>query len=104
MSQADVDAVNGYTRDIMIDGYSVNGVLHPGVAKVVEESQRRIDALSAKFDALDAKVAALPSAIDVDALATALAPKLPAGTPVGDQQLRDALRDVLGSLNDQPSA
>ena len=42
--------------------------------------------------------------LDVEALAAAVAAALPADSPVTTDQLVEALKEALGSLNDQPSA
>src|SRR5512139_1038069 len=56
MAQADIDAINGYTRDLLIDGYTVNGVAHKGLAVVVEAQAAQITAQAAAIKALAAAV------------------------------------------------
>lgn len=98
MSTADVQAVNAYIRDLLLDGYTVNTVPHPGIGVVVEESQRRIDKVSAKLDQLGVKLdqlASNPPSVDVDALAAKLATLLPPDQPITVELLVEALRKLV---------
>lgn len=42
LSAADVKEIKDYVRALLLDGYTTGGQAHAGVAKVVEETQRRV--------------------------------------------------------------
>lgn len=41
LSQAEVKQINDYTAALLLNGYTLAGVKHPGIGMVVEEEQRR---------------------------------------------------------------
>ncbi|URQ05047.1 endolysin [Arthrobacter phage Iter] len=49
LSASEVKEIKEYIHALLIGGYTTGGKAHPGIGMVVEENQRRIDALPEKF-------------------------------------------------------
>lgn len=49
LSASEVQEIKQYIHALLIGGYTSGGKAHPGIGMVVEENQRRIDALPEKF-------------------------------------------------------
>lgn len=59
MSAQDVKAINAYTADLLLYGFTSGGGKKPGVWQVVVENQRRINTVNAKLAALESVVGQL---------------------------------------------
>lgn len=94
LSAQDVADIKDYIGKVLVSGYTVGGDSHPGIGPVVEENQRRINAVAAAVAALG----------DTEALAADIAGHLPPDQTVDVVTLEQALRNVLGSVDNQPSA
>lgn len=90
---ADRKALAEDVRDAILGRPIVSGLLKETVGQAIGRTSARVRALAAD-----------PDDVDVAELARQLAPLLPAGTVVDQDTLTASLRELLGSLDAQPTA
>lgn len=70
MSAAEVQEIKDYVRALLVDKYTVSGVDHAGIGRVVEENQRRITAVTEDLADITLTLAELKTAVDAIAPGT----------------------------------